>query len=221
MPEPSYQKAHGAFSLLFFEPLGSQWVSVAQLIPDEQPKESHYYQECVEDTKQKLKGQGKCPQNLNAGAGSLYSTVLSCLPFWYCSHCTKLVGAEVVLQNHKHWIKIWVKFLAPCTGERFASEQLRWSTRKFMDCDGLSLCVSRREIPSSFLNWFLWCMVSLKLFGRTYGLCVLVKHGRSGDAPCKEVASGASCSWSSLPSSDQRVTLAVLSLKKSSKWVYL
>lgn len=40
----------------FFQPLGSQWVSVAQLIPDGQPKESGNYQECMEGTKQKLKG---------------------------------------------------------------------------------------------------------------------------------------------------------------------
>lgn len=41
-----------------FQPLGSQWFSVAQLIPDDQPKESCYYQECMEGTAQKLKGWG-------------------------------------------------------------------------------------------------------------------------------------------------------------------
>lgn len=144
------------------------------------------------------------------------STAQSCLPFWYCSHCTKLVSAGGVLQSHKHWIKIWVKFLAPCTSERFASKHLRWSTRKFMDCDGLSLCVSRKEIPSSFLNWFLWCVVSLKLFGRTYGLCVLVKHRRSGRLRARK------CKWSilSLEFSSQQWPACHLGSAEPSSAVY-
>lgn len=61
------------------------------LIPDDQPKylrvapaRSSNYQQCVEGTKQKLKGwvkliqklAGMCPQNFNASAGSLYNRVL-------------------------------------------------------------------------------------------------------------------------------------------------
>lgn len=48
-----------------------------------------------------------------------------------------------------------------------------------MGCDGLSLRTNSREIPSSFLKCLLLCVVCLKLFGRTYGLCMLVKHRRS------------------------------------------
>lgn len=134
-------------------------------ILDDQPKyirvalaRSSNYQQCVEGTKQKLKGwvnlsqklAGMCLQNFNASMGSL-----CCLPFWNYSHCTKLVGAEVVLQNDNQWIKICVKFLAPCTAKHFVSKHWRWSTRKFMDCDGLPLCMNRKEIPSSFLKCFI------------------------------------------------------------------